>query len=182
MSKKEESLLRKSQVETMFPQFSTMTEHDKTTIRKTHYYRQRLTPEPITQEQVSRLTIAQIWELTRASYATIHRWKKHPEKIPYATQQLLKYSIFGIIPQGFGEWGGSHFGKDGRLYPLFSNDGYTENEVYAFWLTIHEAGHVPGLRRRIEALEKELRFHKSQTKENSQLGFMRGMMQVLQET
>lgn len=130
MSKKEENLLRKSQVETMFPQFVTMTEHDKTTIRKTSLYRQRMTPEPITQEQVNRITIAQIWELTRASYATIHRWRKHPEKIPYATQQLLKYCIFGEIPHGFGEWEGFQFShRDGKLYPREHRFGYSGSEI-----------------------------------------------------
>lgn len=181
MSKKEENLLPNKYVLQMFPQFATLTEKEKTRIRKTSYYRQRIDPAPITAEEVKRLSKAQIWELTHASPATIHRWKTRPDKIPYSVQQLLKCCAYGIIPQGFGEWGGFHFGKDGHLYPLDSAIGYAAREIYGFYLIETAAGRVPGLEARIKRLEAELSFHKAQTKENSQLGFMRGMIQVLQE-
>ena len=82
MSKKEEKLFRKSYLEQLFPNFSALTEHEKTQKRKTHYYRQRLDQVQITREEIDRLTIAQIWELTRVDRSTIHRWKSGKTKIP----------------------------------------------------------------------------------------------------
>lgn len=180
MCKKTEKTLTQSQILTMFPEFSRIDDREKTRIRKTAYYRDRINPSPLTLEELHHFTPAQIWELTRASQATISRWR-NGHAIPYATQQLLKYRLTGVIPHGFGDWGGCTFGRDGRLYPKQSPKGYSAKEMECFYLIHQNAGRVPGLVSIINELEKELRFHKAITLDDSRMGFMRGLAEVLQE-
>ena len=99
----------------------------------------------------------------------------------YATEQLLRYVASGYIPHGLKDWAGFYFGKDGKLYPRDFPFGYSAGEIKIHYMVMSTAGEVPGLQDRIKRLQAELTFHKQQTVENSQLGFMRGLVQTLQE-
>ena len=181
MSKKQENALKPCQILTMFPEFKTRTEAQKSAFRKTAYYQQRISTAEISIEEIKRFSIAEIWELTHASFSSIHRWRNGTVTMPYATQQLLKYCMYGIIPQGFGTWGGSRFGKDGKIYPLDSAVGYTAQELHTFYMIEAKAGLVPGLENQIRELKTQLDFHKHQTKTNATMGFMRGLVEVIKE-
>lgn len=177
----DEKTLRKSYVLQLFPESASMSAAAMTRLRKTDYYRGRISTEPISLDEIAYMSIPQIWELTHVDRSTIHRWKCRPERIPYATAQLLRYRLSGVIPQGFGDWSGSCFAKDGRLYPDGSPTGYSAAEMRGFYLTIAQASETPALREHVLRLSDELRFHKNQTKDDSRMGFMRGLVEILQE-
>lgn len=182
MCKKTEGFLPTGAVQFMFPEFDTMSEREKTSLRKTAYYRRRLNPEVFSIEELRRLPVAQVWELCRVDLSTIHRWRSGKVLMPYATQQLLRYCLYGVVPHGLcGNWGGAQFRRDGRLYPADCAYGYSSGELKGFYLVQNTAGEVPGLKIAIERLSRELDFHKQQTKENSRLGFMRGLVEALEE-
>ena len=180
MSKKDEALLPKGVIQYMLPGMERMTEKEKTTYRKTEYYRRRMKPETLELEDIRRIPTQKIWVLTRVSLSTIKRWKDGSHEMPFATQQLLKFYVDGIIPVGFGSWTGGRFAGD-MIYPAGSATGYTSGEVIGFYLVKGRAGQVPGLELKVKKLEKELLFHKQQTVENSRLGFMHGMIEVMAE-
>lgn len=181
MTKREEKTLKRAAVASMFPEFAKMTPQQKTALRKTCYYRQRMNPDTLTPEEIAAIPPAQLWELCRVDWSTISRWKSGKRSMPYSAQQLVRFALHGHIPHGLGDWSGSRFGRDGLLYPFGGAEGYSAGDLRGYYLIRSEAGRVPGLLRIIERLEKELHFHKAQTQDNSRLGFMRGLDSLLDE-
>lgn len=180
MCKKQEQKFPTCAIQSMFPEFESMDDAEKRHFRKMGYYKNRLYPPLLSVNELHQLPIGQVWELCRVSLSTIHRWRSGKTAMPYATQQLLKYCLYGVVPHGLcGHWGGARFGRDGRLYPANSAYGYTAGELTGFYLTEYSASLVPGLRNQVARLERELDFHKQQTRENSRMGFMRGLIEVL---
>lgn len=99
----------------------------------------------------------------------------------FPCEQLLRYAAFGHIPVGFGDWHGFVFGLDGRLYAPGQSVGFSAGEISGFYLTMAQAGKVPGLLAELARIERSLIFHERQTRENSSMGFMRGLVEVLTE-
>jgi hypothetical protein len=149
---------------------------------RTQFYREFVNPPRTDQlALLSRLSDDEIWQATRVNQSTINRWRNSKTRMDYATEQLLRFIAFGYIPHGFKDWAGFYFGKDGKLYPRDSPFGYSAGEIRGLFMIMQAAREVPGLCEHIKKLETELKFHKQQTVENSQLGFMRGLVQTLQE-
>lgn len=99
----------------------------------------------------------------------------------FPCEQLLRYAAFGYIPVGFGGWHGFAFGQDGRLYAPGQALGVSAGDVSGFFMTLAQAEKVPGLLAELRRIERELVFHERQTRENSSMGFMRGLVEVLAE-
>ena len=164
----------------MYPEFEGMNDMAKRHFRKTIYYKNRLYPPLFSLDELHQLPIGQVWELCRVDMSTIHRWRSGRVAMPYATQQLLRYCLYGIVPHGLcGSWGGAQFRRDGRLYPDGSAYGYSADELKGFYMVAATASLVPGLSDQVAALDAELAFHRQQTKENSRMGFMRGLIDAL---
>lgn len=181
MSKLEEKTLKRAAVVSMFPQFEQMTPRQRTAFRKTCYYRQRMTPATLTLEEIAAIPAAVLWELCRVDWSTVSRWKSGKRAMPYSAQQLVRFVLYGHIPHGLGDWSGARFAKDGLLYAYNSAVGYCAGDLRGFYLVQEQASRVPGLLATITRLEKELAFHKAQTRDNSRLGFMRGLDCLLDE-
>jgi hypothetical protein len=180
MSKREEKTLRAQAVAAMFPEMAALSPGEKTAFRKTCYYRQRMNPAPLTLEEINRIPPATIWELCRVNWSTVWRWRQGKAAMPWSAQQLCRFILDGVIPLGMGDWAGSKFGRDGLLYAFNSAHGYSAADLRCLELWRNEAGRVPGLLARIDKLEKELHFHRSQTKTDGQMGFMRGLADLLE--
>lgn len=120
----------------------------------------------------------EILELLGINRATLSRWLAGENRIPLAASRLLSFSLRGNL---HGYWEGWIFSLDGLLYPPGWGEGLSHADIVQIWFYKKQAALCRSQAELIEQLQTDLAFHRQQSYTTAKMGFMRGLVEIVQE-